>query len=47
MYEYAESSESAKGDDLDDETMDQEAKLRKLMAEKGINVEESDDEEED
>ena len=48
MYEYeSNGSETVKGENLDDETLDpQDAKLRKLMAEKGINVDESDDEDE-
>ena len=48
MYEYeSNGSETVNPENLDDETCDpQDAKLKKLMEEKGINVEESDDEDE-
>ena len=44
MYEYESSgSDSLKGNNQDEDSLDpQEAKLKKLMAEKGIDVNESD-----
>lgn len=49
MYEYVSNgSESLKGENQDDENIDpQDAKLKKLMAEKGINAEESESYDED